>query len=119
MKTEHSKKQWMEFLTKLIDGIEAHLPASAPAIARKRLAHFKLQLRKINTSKARKQLEREFDSFAESTPYMRKAVDRYLAPQIKKAVTEANRALKLADTVIRQCSDHKVRQKKCRTCACS
>ena len=81
----------------LIDGVTAYLPPAAGEDVRTALLALREQAVKASTAKKRHLLERELESYLQSTAQLRDAAKRSSQPKIEAAVEAAIQALARAE----------------------
>jgi hypothetical protein len=81
-----TSREWRNFASELIDGLERQLCSSAPKRAKLQLAELRECASKATTAKARKAWERRCDRLGESTPFFRGAVRRHIGEQMDIAI---------------------------------
>lgn len=74
-----------------VDGLTAHLSASAPASARAQLAGIRVQVSAADNAARRRRCESRVNTLVESQPWFRGAAKRYLLPKVQQAMLEATR----------------------------
>lgn len=83
--------QWKQMMFETIDGLTAHLSASAPASARAQLAAARGKVSAAHDAATRRRCESRVNTLAESEPWFRGAAKRYLRPKVQKAILDATR----------------------------
>lgn len=74
-----------------IDGLSAHLSASAPASARAQLVTVRRQTSAADNAAKRRRCESRVNALVESQPWFRGAAKRYLRPKVQQALLDATR----------------------------
>ena len=111
MVKKQTKKEWVAFVSSTLDGIESHLRSSAPQKSRVQLQQFKRRATLAQTSRTRKQLEKEIDAFVESAPHLKDAANRHIADLCKPVIKILKRIVRMAQ----QMRAERRKQKRSRT----
>jgi len=79
---------WRIFAVSIVSGVRDNLRSSTPRPIRDRLDEYESLARSTIGLRARTKWADDFERYIEATPGVRRAADRYMAPQFKKATKD-------------------------------